>query len=186
MANLPLLRSKQTHTHKKPQLISRFYYSLCQLLKKKKTIMAVSSSCLSCSQGRYTRRADGVRAVPGGLGHSSGQQLQHHRHPLRWPRQRLPGHQLPAQSEEETGATGGEGPAGGAQVKTFCFRREGDSRSSPPPPKHKLKMFFFPFFFFYFRLISKEPYIDRTRMGVYGKVRRTYALTADVMIKSKS
>lgn len=26
-----------------------------------------------------------------------------------------------------------------------------------------------------FRLISKEPYIDKTRIGVYGKVRRTYA-----------
>lgn len=30
-------------------------------------------------------------------------------------------------------------------------------------------------FLLVFRLISKEPYIDKTRIGVYGKVRRTSA-----------
>lgn len=30
-------------------------------------------------------------------------------------------------------------------------------------------------FLLMFRLISKEPYIDKTRIGVYGKVRRTCA-----------
>lgn len=67
-------------------------------------------------QRRYTWWADGDGAVSGGLGHGSGQQLQHHRHPLRRPRQRLPGNQPAPQSPEEAGTLGGEGPAGGAQV----------------------------------------------------------------------
>lgn len=73
------------------------------------------------AQGRDPRRADGVGAVPGGLGLGPGQQLQHHRHPLRRPRQRLPGNQPAAQSPEETGNTGGERPDGGTEVQTPAF-----------------------------------------------------------------
>lgn len=119
-------------------------------------------------QGRYARRADGVRAVPGGLGHSPGQQLQHHRHPLWWPRQRLPRHQLPPQSQEETGKTRGAGPAGGTQVSLLLHLQAWQS----PRPQNTFNSFSF-----IFRFISKEPYIDKTRMGVYGKV-RTHAQRA--------
>lgn len=89
------------------------------LTQKRFVLLNTWSAYIKQQQGWNARWPVGVGAVPGGLGHRPGQQLQHHRHPLRWPRQRLPGHQLPAQSEEETGAAWGEGPAGGTEVDSL-------------------------------------------------------------------
>lgn len=126
----------------------------------------ITMSSISFPQGRYTRRTDGDRAVPGGLGHSSGQQLQHHSDPLRRPRQWLSGHQPSPQSQEKAGNFRGEGPAGGPQVRPLPELRAWLRRRASWFLSFNLLSYIC-------RFISKKPYIDKNRMGVYGKVRGT-------------
>lgn len=82
---------------------------------------------------------------------------------------------MAAASEEPTFCTKSEG-SWGSWRRGISWRPSGEAppgTTSAVPSQSSFEFDMFNFIFFIFRFISKEPYIDKSRMGVYGRVRRT-------------